>query len=169
MGSRYSPSVKEGAMRLWLSGRTDEDIARTLGIRRADTIRDWRRTGNWEHFREIIRNGVDEQIAAMRTEKVRALNERHDQLGAAIEQQAVKQLQALSSSGDLTPADLRAISGSLLNSQKLRRTALDADDQPPPKDAHPGPPIIVYQLAKAPRRPRPAQTEQRCASEPGAA
>jgi hypothetical protein len=144
--------MKEAAMRLWLSGRTDADIAATLGVRRPDTIRDWRRVGGWERFKELIRCGVDEQIAAMRVERVRALNERHDSLGAAIEQQAVRQLQGLSARGDLTPADLRAISGSMLNAQKLRRTALDADDQPPPKEPDRGPPIIVFAPAVPPKR-----------------
>jgi hypothetical protein len=149
--------MKEAAMRLWLAGRTDADIAGTLRIRRADTIRDWRRVGGWDEIKKIIERGVDERIAALRLEKVRALNDRHDALGVAIEQQAVKQLHALAASGDLTPADLRAISGSILNSQKLRRTALDADNLPPPKErsASDGPPIIVYALADECRKPRP--------------
>ena len=169
MGSRYSASLKEAAMRLWLSGRTDVDIAETLGLRRPDTVRDWRRAGGWEHLKEIIRHGVDEQIATMRLDKVRALNERHDNLGAAIEQQAVRQLQALAGSGDLTPPDLRALAGAILSAQKIRRTAVGADDQPPPKEGSTGPPIIIYQLAKGPRRSRPAPDGEHFASEPGAA
>lgn len=163
MAARYSASVKEAAMQFWLSGRTDGEIAEAVGCRRAATIRDWRHAGRWEHVKDLIRRGVDEQLAALRADKVRALNERHDNIGTAIEQQAVRQLQSLSSSGEMTPADLRAISGSMLNAQRLRRTALDADDHPPPRAPERAPPLIVFNEAKPPRGPgRPD-------GEPGAA
>jgi hypothetical protein len=98
---------------------------------------------------------VDEQVAAMQVEKVRALNERHDNIGAAIEQQAVRQFQALSASGDLTSGDLQAISRCTLNTQKLRRIALDADHQPSPTAPKSEPPTIVFNVR------RPARREER--------
>lgn len=170
MGARYSIALKEAAMQLWLSGRTDAEIGKTLGVRRADTIRDWRHAGRWEHLKDLIRRRVDEQIAALRIDKVRALNERHDNIGAAIEQQAVRQLQALSASGDLTPADLRAISAAMLNAQRLRRTALNADDQPAATPPEQAPPIIVFNEARPPRRAMRVVGDQPDRSaEPGAA
>lgn len=151
MAARYPDSVKDAALRLWLAGQTDAQIAAALDIRRADTVRDWRREGGWDRFKEVIDQTVCQRVAALRAEKVYALNERHDSIGAAIEQQAVRQLRALAAGGRRSPADLRAIAAAMLSAQRLRRTALGADTMPPPPEHMARPRTIVWTLKQSPR------------------
>lgn len=57
MANEYRVDVRRDARRLWLTGRyTDEEIATTLNLPRADTIRDWRNTENWRQEKERERD-----------------------------------------------------------------------------------------------------------------
>ena len=148
MAERYDHSVRDAARRLWLmGGMTDAQIAEQVGVQRADTIRDFRRAGDWESLREVIRTGIDAELIARQAKRLEGMNAKHDQLGEAIESLVVKQLKSRGPNGEsnLSAADIRSLAGALLNAQRLRRIALGADIE-----AEAGstktfiPPIIMY-------------------------
>jgi transposase-like protein len=122
----YPPHLRRQARRLWLSGKfTDEQIAAKLGLPRADTIRNWRNEEDWRPLADDIATVVNEEVAAGLRAKVKASRGIYEQLAQVLEGASVRHLKNPS----LSPRDLKAISGALLNAQRIREKA-----HPPGRD-----------------------------------
>jgi transposase-like protein len=74
----YGQDIKLQAKALWVTGAgSDQQIADRLGITRAETLGDWRRSGGWDAEKEHIQQLVEERISVAVAETVSELNSRH--------------------------------------------------------------------------------------------
>lgn len=74
----YGQDVKLRAKTLWIIGNhTDQQIAQMLGIPRAETIGEWRRTDGWEHERQVVNEETERRVTQAMSETISQMNERH--------------------------------------------------------------------------------------------
>jgi transposase-like protein len=145
MPRRVPESVKLEARARWIrGGKSDEALARELGVRPA-TLRAWKQRENWQALRDEL-HGIVANEVQVRVMKDRAeLNQKHDQLAAAIEGMLVKAMRE----GGLDPAGLRAIASALAATQRVRRIATGID-RIPEKAQQRGPTTIIFEPAVPP-------------------
>lgn len=75
---KYGPDIRLKAKALWIVGNhTDEQIAHRLGIQRAESIGEWRRSENWYREKDEIQKVTDERIALAIAETISEMNTRH--------------------------------------------------------------------------------------------
>ena len=126
MSNEYPAALRREARRQWLTGRyTDEQIAANLGIPRADTIRDWRYAEDWRSLAEDLDTAVKARVDASLAEKRKQFRGIYDQFGQALEGASARHLR----NPQLPARDLRAISSTLLNSQRIRERALGTQEK----------------------------------------
>ena len=74
----YGQDIKLQAKAMWVTGRgTDAEIAEHLGIARAETVGEWRRSENWDLDRKYIKHLTDEQVSQAVAETISEMNSRH--------------------------------------------------------------------------------------------
>ena len=74
----YSQDIKLQAKALWITGAgTDEQIAKRLGIKRQETISDWRRGEGWEKERKLVEKVTNERVTKAVAETISEMNTRH--------------------------------------------------------------------------------------------
>ena len=74
----YGPDTKLRAKALWITGQgTDAQIAERLGIRRPETIGEWRRAGDWDREKLYVQQVTEERASQAVAETVSAMNSRH--------------------------------------------------------------------------------------------
>src|SRR5262245_51866256 len=139
MPPRIPDSVKLEARAKWIrGGASDEAIARELGIR-PGTLRAWKVAGHWIELRDQLHGIVDDEVRARVLKERMELNQKHDQLGAALEGMIVRAMRESA----LDPADLRSLASALAATQRVRRIATGIDKLPATK-AEFGPTKIVF-------------------------
>jgi transposase-like protein len=145
MPPRVSESVRNEARARWIrGGKSDEAIARDLGIRPA-TLRAWKQKDNWPALREQLHGIVAEEVQ-VRVMKERAdLNRKHDQLAEALEAMIVRAVRE----GGLEPSGVRALASALAATQRVRRVATGID-RLPDKPTDFGPTTIIFEPAVPP-------------------
>jgi hypothetical protein len=124
VANEYPENVRREARRMWLTGRyTDEEMAAELKIPRADTIRDWRHQEGWVEIAKTIRGVIEDQVRVRVREEFGVFRSKYDQLGQAIENRAIRAL----NNPNLSTRDLRAIAGTLAQTQRIRDKALGGE------------------------------------------
>ncbi len=74
----YGQDVKLQAKALWITGAgTDQQIAQRLGIKRPETIGEWRRADGWDAERAYVQKAVEERVSLAVAETVSEMNSRH--------------------------------------------------------------------------------------------
>lgn len=74
----YGQDIKLQAKALWITGAgTDQQIAQRLGIQRAETIGEWRRSGDWDAEKAYVQKVVEERVSLAVAETVSEMNSRH--------------------------------------------------------------------------------------------
>ena len=74
----YSPDIKLRAKAMWITGQgTDVQIAERLGIKRAETIGEWRRAGDWDREKLHVQQVTEERVNQAVAETVSEMNIRH--------------------------------------------------------------------------------------------
>ena len=77
----YGQDIKLQAKALWVTGAgSDQQIADRLGITRAETIGDWRRSGGWdaekEHILRLVEERISVAVAETVSEMIRSINKK---------------------------------------------------------------------------------------------
>ncbi|MBE0566083.1 MAG: hypothetical protein IH621_09010 [Krumholzibacteria bacterium] len=74
----YGRDIMLQAKALWICGAgTDAQIADRLGIKRAETIGEWRRNEGWDIERQHVQRITDERVAQAVAETITEMNARH--------------------------------------------------------------------------------------------
>jgi len=74
----YPLEVRLQAKAMWITGQgTDVQIAKRLGIKRAETIGEWRRDGNWDRERMHVQKVTEESVNRAVAETIAEMNTRH--------------------------------------------------------------------------------------------
>lgn len=74
----YGQDIKLQAKALWITGAgTDQQIAERLGIKRPETIGEWRRAEGWEKERQHVQRITEERITQAVAETISEMNTRH--------------------------------------------------------------------------------------------
>ncbi|MBU2501970.1 hypothetical protein KJ682_11635 [bacterium] len=74
----YGQDIKLQAKALWITGAgTDQQIAQRLGIKRPETIGDWRRTEGWDIERQYVQKITEERVTQAVAETITEMNTRH--------------------------------------------------------------------------------------------
>ncbi len=74
----YGRDIMLQAKALWITGGgTDQQIAERLGIKRPETIGEWRRAENWEKERKYVQKITEEKITQAVAETISEMNARH--------------------------------------------------------------------------------------------
>lgn len=151
----YPDEVRVRARELWLrGGLSDEAVAEQLGVRRPGTVGAWRREERWDELRRAVDAAAAVRVEAERNAAKGKIDQRHDQIGEALEGLVVR---CLKSGGHAKPSELRAIAAVALMAQRLRRTANRMDDKPDPFVAAPqGNRRVEFRLATSPSESAPA-------------
>ncbi|MBU2503063.1 hypothetical protein KJ682_17155 [bacterium] len=74
----YGRDIMLQAKALWICGAgTDQQIAQRLGIKRPETIGEWRRSEGWDEERRIVQQVTEERITQAVAETISEMNSRH--------------------------------------------------------------------------------------------
>jgi len=74
----YGQDIKLQAKALWITGAgTDQQIAKRLGIKRPETIGDWRKAGCWDKERQYVQKVTEERVTQAVAETISEMNSRH--------------------------------------------------------------------------------------------
>lgn len=74
----YGQDIKLQAKALWITGAgTDQQIADRLGIKRPETIGEWRRAEGWDQERMYVQKVTDERVSLAVAETISEMNSRH--------------------------------------------------------------------------------------------
>jgi transposase-like protein len=151
MPARIPESVKLEARARWIrGGLSDEALARELGIR-PGTLRAWKDKENWPALRDQLHGIVADEVQVRVMKERAALNQKHDQLGDALEAMIVRKMRDRGSDGSssLEASDIRALAGALAATQRVRRIATGIDRLPERAESF-GPTTIVFHPAMPP-------------------
>jgi len=74
----YGREIMLQAKALWICGAgTDQQIAQRLGIKRPETIGEWRRAEGWEEERQYVQKITEERVTQTVAETISEMNSRH--------------------------------------------------------------------------------------------
>lgn len=74
----YGRDIMLQAKALWITGGgTDQQIADRLGIKRPETIGEWRRSEGWDKERQYVQKITEEKITLAVAETISEMNTRH--------------------------------------------------------------------------------------------
>ncbi len=74
----YGREIMLQAKALWICGAgTDQQIAHRLGIKRPETIGEWRRAQGWDEERRVVQQVTEERVNQAVAETISEMNSRH--------------------------------------------------------------------------------------------
>lgn len=74
----YGRDIMLQAKALWITGAgTDQQIAQRLGIKRPETIGEWRRNEGWDQERLYVQKITEERVTQAVAETITEMNTRH--------------------------------------------------------------------------------------------
>lgn len=77
-GVRYPDSTRRAARKIYLTeGASDREIAERVGVKRIDTIRDWRTRENWSETRDAVAERATEKTVERLADSEADVNARH--------------------------------------------------------------------------------------------
>lgn len=134
-GNRYPDSVKREAKKIYLTeGASDREIAERLGVKRIDTIRDWRTREQWGKDRDAVAEKTTEKTIEKIATAEAEINARHstlfrnlEALGNAIIAGCIDK-----ATGEIIPPDakeLRAVASAMRDCQAGQRLANNMPDR----------------------------------------
>lgn len=131
---RHHPHLEHRAKTIFLEHRsTDEAIAAEIGADAA-TVAAWRIEGDWEFLAKMIDERVNAELSDVIVDRRIQMDRRHDSLAAALEGAAVRAIRKATTSGkELSPAEIRALAGTLAITQTIRRQTSAASETPESK------------------------------------
>lgn len=90
----YSEDIRRRAKIMWLSGNygSDKEIARVLGIQRANTIAEWRKREKWHLERAETVNQINRRVGSVLQETIAEMQRRHLREYQALQTKGVRAL-----------------------------------------------------------------------------
>ena len=115
----YGKDIMLQAKALWICGAgTDAQIAERLGIKRAETIGEWRRSEGWEKERQYVQKVTEERVTQAVAETIAEMNSRHLKEYQLLQ---TKGVQALKTLDPKTAAEAASMVDSGIKGERLVR------------------------------------------------
>ncbi|MBU2500750.1 hypothetical protein KJ682_05430 [bacterium] len=115
----YGRDIMLMAKAMWICGAgTDQQIAQRLGIKRPETIGEWRRSEGWDEERRVVQQVTEERVNQAVAETISEMNSRHLK---EFQLMQTKGVQGLKSLDPRTAAEAAAMLDSGIKGERLVR------------------------------------------------